>query len=209
MPLYKIISVSETTTVLVWKVSESYQELYDTVTLTEESEFRLQSMKSTSHQKAFLAVRRLLQTIGYTDFDVFYEQTGKPHLLDDHFISITHSFEFAAIIISETKCGIDMEKQRDKIIRIQDKFIHEQEETFIRKTTTDKVHTLTVVWAIKETLYKLNAISGLSFKQDMIVLPFEKVDKKAKAHVNVNGKLTGFDACFEEIESFVLVYAQL
>ena len=41
----------------------------------------------------------------------------------ENFISITHSFDYAAIIVSDKPVGIDIEKVRSKITRIVKKFI--------------------------------------------------------------------------------------
>jgi phosphopantetheinyl transferase len=49
-----------------------------------------------------------------------YYDEGKPHLKDDKYISISHSHHFSAIIVSKS-VGIDIELQREKIIRIADK----------------------------------------------------------------------------------------
>ena len=46
MPLYKTVALPYESLLLVWKITETYNELYDTVELTEENEFRLQGMKS-------------------------------------------------------------------------------------------------------------------------------------------------------------------
>ena len=80
-------------------------------------------MKSESHQKGFLSVRHLLRDVGYTDQDLFYDDYGKPHLKDGKCISITHSHNFSAIIVSDKEVGIDIEMQREKIRRIAHKFI--------------------------------------------------------------------------------------
>ncbi len=55
--------------------------------------------------------------------DLFYDEFGKPHLKDDKYISITHSFNFSGIIVSENKVGIDIEKQRPIITKIASKFV--------------------------------------------------------------------------------------
>ena len=59
-------------------------------------------MKSDLHQRGFLSVRHLLKEVGYSDADLIYDEFGKPHLKDGKHISITHSFTFSAIIISDT-----------------------------------------------------------------------------------------------------------
>ena len=84
---------------------------------------RVNRMKSQLHQCAFLSVRYLLSKADYNDDDLFYTEDGKPHLKDGQEISITHSHNFSAIIISNTPVGIDIEKKRDKIIRIASKFV--------------------------------------------------------------------------------------
>ncbi len=99
MPFYKKIHVDSKTVVLVWKISESYNELFRSVSLKDNSLARMEGMKSESHQKGFLAVRMLLQQAGYTDFDLYYDEFGKPHLKDGKHISISHSFDFSVIVL--------------------------------------------------------------------------------------------------------------
>jgi hypothetical protein len=55
------------------------------VQLNEKNCIRLEGMKSEMHQRGFLS--KLLQTAGYTDFDLYYDELGKPHLKDDKYIS--------------------------------------------------------------------------------------------------------------------------
>jgi phosphopantetheinyl transferase len=62
-------------------------------------------------------VRKLLQEASYNDFDLSYDELGKPHLKDGKHISITHSYQFSAIIISDQTVGIDIELQREKITK--------------------------------------------------------------------------------------------
>ena len=123
MALFKTLTVNKTTKVLIWKIEESISELKKGISLSENSSTRLQSMKSELHQKGFLSIRHLLKEIGYTDFDIIYDAFGKPHLKDGKFISITHSFTFTGIILSDNlPVGIDIEKQREKILKIAHKF---------------------------------------------------------------------------------------
>ena len=82
MPLYKTINFSPTTQILVWKITESLSQLCKEVTLNATNTLRFNGMKSELHQRAFLSVRKLLQEKGYTDFDLEYDEFGKPHLKD-------------------------------------------------------------------------------------------------------------------------------
>ena len=108
MPLYKTITVNSATKVLIWKIEESFDTLLKNIELTAKNTGRLNSMKSILHQKGFLSIRHLLALEGFTDYDLYYDTNGKPHLKDGLHISITHSFIFSAIILSDIKVGIDV-----------------------------------------------------------------------------------------------------
>ena len=122
MPLYKKIEFNATTQIYIWKITESFEQLSQEVELNPVCQQRIATMKSEMHQRGFLSVRKLLNEAGYTDFDLYYDNFGKPHLQDGKHISITHSHEFSSIIVSDEVVGIDIELQREKIIRIADKF---------------------------------------------------------------------------------------
>ncbi len=123
MPLYKTIAPNPETTVKIWNITESFDNLMQAITLKPESLERVLDMKSDLHRRGFLSVRRLLAEFGYQDTDLFYDENGKPHLKDGKHISITHSFHFSAVIVSASIIGIDIEKQREKITIIAHKFI--------------------------------------------------------------------------------------
>ena len=205
MPLFKTIHYSATTQILVWKITESYEELFDNVVLNENNSIRLAGMKSQLHQRAFLSVRKLFYLAGYTDFDLFYDEFGKPHLKDGKHISITHSHEFSAIILSDETVGIDMELQREKIIKIADKFCDSEfqyltdNEEYIRK--------LTVIWGAKEAIFKIRNEKGISFKNHIKVRSFDLEAKESIAELHFDDLIKDFKIYFEEIEGFTLVYA--
>ncbi|MCM5661945.1 4'-phosphopantetheinyl transferase superfamily protein [Galbibacter mesophilus] len=204
MPLYKTITPSEDTKVLIWKIEETYDEMRSGIELTDNCRERLSHMKSEIHQRGFLSVRQLLKAAGYKTSDLYYDGSGKPHLKDGNYISITHSFIFSGIIISsKTKIGIDIEKQRDKISVIAHKFIN-YEYNFL---TDADVRRLTVVWCIKESLYKVFATEGMSFKQHTKVIPFEIEEMKGTGWIFYHGKIEKYKIEFLEFEGFTCAYA--
>ena len=210
MPLYKTINFNSTTQILVWKISESYAELFDTVVLNDKNRLRLDGMKSEMHQRGFLSVRKLLQQAGYTDLDLYYDESGKPHLKDkdDKHISITHSHEFSAIIVSDQTVGIDIELRREKIIRIADKFVNEKELSRLKFSNEDDyIRKLTVKWGAKEAIFKIRNQKGISFKDHIKVQAFEMEDTLATAALHFDGIIKDFNIHFEEMEGFTLVYA--
>jgi phosphopantetheinyl transferase len=206
MPLLKTINFNPTTEILLWKITESLAELSAEVNLNPKNQQRFNGMKSELHQRAFLSVRKLLQLKGYTDFDLDYDQFGKPHLKDGKHISISHSHEFATVIFSDEITGIDIELQRDKIIRIADKFV-EPEWEFLNKENQDYIRKLTVIWGVKESIFKIRNEAGISFKAHIHVHPFEIKDQSGIANLHFQNKSIQFKYHFIEIDNFTLVYA--
>jgi phosphopantetheinyl transferase len=214
MPLYKSIYIDTSSQILVWKITESYEKLFREVQLNEKSLLRLNGMKSQLHQRAFLSVRKLLQEAGYSDFDLQYDESGKPHLNPNNCytepveVSISHSNNFSTLIISDQKVGIDIEMQRDKIIRIADKFVNNKESLRLGDTNTlDYIKKLTVKWGAKEAIFKIRNEPGISFKDHIWVNSFEIRDQKTIATLEMENVKQQFSIYFEEFENFTLVYA--
>lgn len=206
MPLYKTITVSPTTIVHIWKIEEDIHTLSRNIKLTDHCQNRLQGMKSELHQRGFMSIRHLLAEAGYTDFDLYYDKNGKPHLHDGKYISITHSYTFTAIIVSDQPVGIDIEKQRDKILRIAHKFTPIEE--YYTLTNADaRMRKLTIVWGAKESLYKLYAQEGLSFLNHINVTDFDFEDTKTTATITYNNDASVYSITFMEFEGFTCVYA--
>lgn len=205
MPLYKSISVNSQTTVKIWKIEESYDDLMQPLDLKPESLERVSNMKSELHQRGFLSVRHLLRAFGYSDQDLFYDGNGKPHLKDGKYISITHSFTFSGVIVSDNPVGIDIEMQRDKIAKIAKKFV-DYEFDYLETGSEDYVRKLTIIWGIKESLYKLFATPGMLFKEHFLVIPFNISDLETVAWIDYNSKKYRYNTAFLEFEGFTCAY---
>ena len=206
MPLYKTLIVNPTTKVLIWKIEETIDALKTDIILSKKSEERLNSMKSELHQKGFLSIRHLLRKIGLTDADLHYDEFGKPHL-DKGFISITHSFTFTAIIISENALvGVDIEKQREKILKIAHKFTPIEEYKTIANVDA-LISKLTIVWGAKESLYKIYGKKKLLFLHHIYVDDFKFIDGKTTGKIRFNGEESSYHIEFLEFEGFTCVYA--
>ncbi|KGL59901.1 MULTISPECIES: 4'-phosphopantetheinyl transferase superfamily protein [unclassified Polaribacter] len=207
MALYKTLTVSPTTKVLIWKIEESTEELKNGISLTEKNTARLDGMKSDIHQKGFLSIRHLLKEVGLTDADLDYDAYGKPHLDAGRYISISHSFTFTAIIFSDNlPVGIDVEKQREKILKIAHKFTPFEEYKTIANVDA-LISKLTIVWGAKESLYKIYGKKKLLFLHHIFVDDFKFEDKKTKGEIRFNGEEASYKIEFLEFEGFTCVFA--
>lgn len=213
MPLLKTIQCNETTKLLIWEITESLEELLSKVILKEKTQRRLDGMKSQLHQRAFLSVRMLIQEMGFTDKDLHYDEFGKPYFDCHNYISITHSYHFAAIIISHETVGIDMELQREKIGKIADKFVDTEFEYLNPNVSEEYIKKLTVIWGAKEAIFKIRNEKGISFKDHIRVGDFSLDKKQTQASLHFDDLIKDFNVHYEEIKSdnfegkFTLVYA--
>ena len=207
MALYKSLTVNKTTKVLIWKIEESLSKLQEGIILSKNSSTRLNSMKSELHQKGFVSIRHLLKEVGYTDADLIYDEFGKPHLKNGKFISITHSYTFTAIIVSDDlHVGIDIEKQREKILKIAHKFTPFEEYKTIANVDA-LISKLTIVWGAKESLYKIYGKKKLLFLHHIYIEDFRFADEKTTGEIRYNGENTAYNISFLEFEGFTCVFA--
>ena len=206
MPLYKTITINSNTKLLIWNIEESFDVLSKNIKLTDHCQARVDRMKSDLHRRGFMSVRHLLSCVGYTDFDLSYDQNGKPHLADGTYISISHSYTFSAIIISDYPVGIDIEKQRPKILKIAHKFTTLQEYSTLANRDAI-MRKLTIIWAAKEAVYKSFARPGISFLEHIFVEDFSLNDTQTSATVSIDSISETYDIYFQEILGFTLVYA--
>lgn len=215
MPLHKVVYLSNNTKLYLWKITEDFDTLFSQVKLKDSSLVRLKSMKSESHQKGFLAVRMLLQYNDYSDFDLFYDEFGKPHLkpqgcsIKDVEVSISHSNDFSAIAISDSNVGLDLEQLKEKTLRIAPRFMDVSH--LENLSEEEKIKKATVVWGIKESIFKIKNEKGISFPNHIFEDDFTFEDKKASATLkfNKNPEDSGekFKIQFDSVEDYIFVLA--
>lgn len=205
MPLLKTIALNDYTELMVWKITESFDELFRSVALKDVSLARLEGMKAESHQKGFLGVRKLLEAAGYSDFDLYYDEFGKPHLKDGKHISISHSNDFSVIVLSDVNIGADLEILKDKTLKLAPRFMDISH--LENLNPEDELTKATVVWGIKESVFKIKNEIGISFKDHIFEDDFNLADKKCKVQLRFNTKTEYFDIVFDFIENYVFVCA--
>lgn len=205
MPLLKTIALNDYTQLFVWKISETFDELFQSVALKDVSRARVESMKSESHQRGFLAVRKLLMEAGYSDFDLYYDEFGKPHLGNGKHISISHSHDFSVIVLSDVNVGADLEILKEKTLKLAPRYMDVSHLENLSKS--DELIKATVVWGIKESVFKIKNEIGISFKDNIFEDDFNLEDKRCGVSLKFNDKTERFNIVFEFIENYVFVCA--
>jgi phosphopantetheinyl transferase len=205
MPLHKEVIIKDAAVLYLWKITEDIEWFKGAVKLNLASQKRVNSMKSESHQKGFLAVRMLLQHLGYSDFDLEYDANGKPHLKDTKCISISHSHEFSAIAVSSNPIGIDLEQMKEKTLKIASRFMDVSH--LDNLSEAEKIKKVTVIWGIKESVFKIKSKEGISFLNHIFENEFNLEDKKTIAQLRFNSEIENFKIVFNSVEDYIYVCA--
>lgn len=179
MPVVFNKNIDEQTILSVWKIEETEPELINGLQLkSHELEFisSLNNGKRLLHWLSTrLLLRKMLNTSEYIDCRM--DEHGKPYLVNsDYEISLSHSFDYAAVMISKNKkVGVDIELIKDKIKKIQAKFLTPVELSQLQDE--DNTLALYICWCAKEAIYKWNGTKGLEFRKDIHIYPFETADE--------------------------------
>ncbi len=105
MPIFKKLNIDKLEGV-IWKIAEEVEWLQQHTFLSLKSMEKFNTFSSKKRKKEFLAIRKCFEVLGITDEKVYYSNTGKPYVKDsDLYISISHSEDFAAVVISDETCG--------------------------------------------------------------------------------------------------------
>lgn len=182
MPVY-VINEHISNNLLLWELSETQTQLNNLVNISSRSKSRLDLIKSSSQKKQFLGVQNLLK-LHQIDNDILsYDDNGKPHLINNKFISISHSFDYCGVIVSDVKVGLDIEKLRSKILNISKKFVSPSDRDLIK---LDSVENITKIWTIKEAVFKAFGYSGIDFKENILIESINIEFDRAKVKIYKN-----------------------
>ena len=194
----------------VWEISEDVDELYAKVKLSEQEKIHFSLLKSPLRRQHWLSYRLILPHLVQKGeaTAIEYDENGKPFLNNGaRHISVSHSGKFSALIASPTKSvGIDIECMQPKIFRLAHKFLNRKE--LKQVFSKHALESLYLIWAGKESLFKLHGKRDLMFKEHIRILPF-----KYKGRGSISGEIStpgfhkNYTIFYETIENYILVYA--
>lgn len=193
----------------VWEINESVDELYNKAKLSEKEQSIFDSLKTISRKRHWLSYRLILPYLVKSEelSAIEYDEYGKPFLNNGvRHISVSHSGKFSALIVSPNRSvGIDIEEVDPKIFNIAHKFLNQKELT----STVDKnaLQKLYVIWAAKESIYKLYGKRNLMFKDHIRIFPFAfKGYGEVKGEIFSQEYSKSYDLFYQTLEKYILVY---
>ena len=177
-------------TILVWKISEPLEKL---INLTSNTDFS--HLKSDKRKKEFLACRILLNYFN-KNLKISYSENGSPNLNNHQYISVSHSGDLVCIVISDQKIGIDIEKISEKSLRLKEKFINPHHTKLNKEKST-------LIWCIKEAVFKFHEIGNVDFIKDISVPEFIL---KENGEMDISFKNNTLKSYYFKVENFYLSY---
>jgi len=202
MPFLKEFIINDKTKIKLWKVTIG--EL-NTKELNSDEKKLLKLKKNNILREQFLATRKVL-ALENSDYKISYNNNGKPSLNAKYNISISHSHEIAALVISDnSKIGLDVQLNENKIFNIQDKFLNPSEKLNIGENPSLKI--LTMIWTSKESIYKAVGLKGISFSDNIKIEKVVEEDKTGIGYYTNGSEKVKFDLKFFYLDEYTICYA--
>ena len=170
--------------------------------LTDDEKKRFQTLSDKRRQE-FAAARTILYSMLGNRYEyIRYTAEEKPYL-ENYNISISHSKNYCAVIISSSaQVGVDIEQYRSKITQLAPRFMTNAE---LQKFTT--VEQQTLVWCAKEALFKLTN-AGVDFRKNFHVHSIDGDSERASICAEVKNDNLRFaqKLCYIVHQNFCLVW---
>jgi 4'-phosphopantetheinyl transferase len=165
---------------------------------------KLTDKRSIEKQAAGYVIKTILKD---KNIEILYKENGKPYLVNDVLISISHSYDWLSILFSfnRVNIGVDIEKVRDKILNIKDKFLSKKELQHLKDASLEKY---TIYWGAKEAIYKALEIVGLNFAEQIFIEDFTytHMGGKINAMVYVQNSEKKHTLHYQVLDNYILVY---
>ncbi len=201
--------IDQYTSFAIWKIEESAEDLLKQLQLKEHERAYLETLSNGKRNMHWLSTRVLLRRMMETDeyIDCRVDTNGKPFLSNfPHFISLSHSYDYAAVMVSKNKAvGIDIEILKDKIERIAAKFMSREELDFIGDT--NRIEHLYSCWCAKEAIYKLHGKKNVSFLENIKLMPFSYEGSGSfEGVLNLGARRRAFRIHYERFDGYMIGY---
>ncbi len=200
MPLLLSKKFSENAAYAVWNIQETFLEI--PYMSPEPFPSELHPVRQAEWIVGRILIKSLCEIFDMEYKGVGVRDTGKPFLTGhDVEISISHSFPMACAMIDLKKpCGIDLERPRQKMLDVQDRFLHKSEAKF--KGDLEKV---CEIWCAKEVIYKIYGRNYLSMRDEMKVT--FKDDHTMIGEILKPSEEQKFTIHYEWVKDYVLGYS--
>lgn len=161
----------------------------------------LSQLKSKKRQREFFAIRAIRNKKGIP-FPISYNSIGAPFFEGTSLnLSISHSHEIAVLATAPFNIGVDLEPITERIIRLKERFATKNEISFFNFT---EAKTLTIIWTIKEVLYKLSGLENINLLSEMNIIDLENNLATCRFKTEFGDRFVKIK--FQEITNFIISF---
>ena len=209
MPLVKEIQIDSSTRIGIWDVAEDAQQLKWKLQWGQDDIKRFAAMNDEERSMHWLSsrvlIRHMLHTTHFIDLQV--DEFGKPFLNNfEYKLSISHSGNRVAVILSDREVGIDIQHISTKILDLYSRFASKEEIEYLQEP--NEIEKMFVVWCGKEALYKLYGKKKLDFRQNLAIDKFDwETEGVAKGHIIKGPYHKDLPVHYQKMDDYLLVYA--
>lgn len=126
-----------------------------------------------------------------------YDEFGKPYLIDhSHAISVSHSHQWCAAMISDKPCGTDIQIYSDTVINIKSRFLSPTEEELFITGVSQFKERLHILWGMKECIYKAYGKRKLGFRENIFITELNLASGYGKGHIEFQDIHLQYDLTF-------------
>lgn len=218
MSLYKDLKLRRDVRVILWRIENPEEELRtsalaetDVNTVNEIIYKAENSYSNINRRREWLAVRACMaHTLSRVDIN--YHSNGEPYLPYSNLsVAISHTEGMAAIAFcSHNKIGVDVQTYTPRILKLEDKICSGRELVFLSSVYEERIKQLSLIFSMKEALYKALDEPYLLYRSAFQVHPF---------YIQKNGYVTAtfernnhkypFTIQYRCFDSFVLTLASV
>lgn len=167
----------------------------------------VEGISSESRRRERLAWRQLARTlIACRSLHVEYTQQGAPQIKDFPYshISVSHCRGVVAVVASQRRCGVDVERCDRNFRGVESRYISAEEwRLCVSEDEQQRNLFRGVVWCAKETLYKMYGEPGMELCGDIAI---EAIDFDACSVVGRVAQRPSVEMRFELRAEYMLVY---
>jgi phosphopantetheinyl transferase len=209
MPLFNIRNIKPTGLIGMWNIKEAESYFLQILTLSEQDHESLAKLKGRRRLE-WLSIRVLLKSIEpeNSNLHIQKDEFGKPHIKNKAFnISISHSNNLSAVVLSGLEIGLDIQKEVSKIHRIKHKYLHQEELDDIPvELETEYLH---FYWGAKESMYKAYGRKKLRFAEQIRIkaLSYQNHQIESTGTILAPEGTRNYEIRGERLFDYYLVYA--
>lgn len=185
---------------LIWHCSEDINFFRSKLNLTNYELEILAKRKNSKKALEFLCSRLLLRLCKLDPNDLSYNEFGAPILKSGKFVSISHCKNYVTLLLSNQSCGVDIETKRKQILNIKHKFLNQ---TDMKNISMENISDITLIWTLKEAIYKLCQYPGINFKDQIFISTIDIKNNLANAYVDIDGSITNLICKFQINKEYI------